>query len=73
MSTGDDALDRVNGEWHQVYPDEFEAAEVAAHGALIGWTGGNGERWPTLTPIQREALQRALAEAFNAGAETMRA
>lgn len=64
--------DRIPRDWHKIYPEEFEVAELAAHGALIGWSAGSGEHWPTLTAVQREALRSALAEAFNHGKEAGR-
>lgn len=67
-----DPADRIARDWHKIYPEEFEAAELAAHGALIGWSAGSGDPWPTLSPVQREALRVALAEAFNHGREAGR-
>lgn len=65
-------LDGIARDWHKIYPDEFEAAELAAHGALIGCSAGNGERWAALTPIQQEALRVAFIEMFNHGREAAR-
>jgi hypothetical protein len=59
-------------EWHKIFTEEFEEAEMVAYGALMGWMAGKGEARPSLTPVLREALGHAFAAAFNAGAEAAR-
>ncbi len=54
-------------EFHEQFPEEFDEARLAAHGAIMGWCGGKGERTPMLTAVLKEAYDHAFAEAFNAG------
>jgi len=57
----------ANEEFHKLYSEEFEEAQMMAHGAILGVCFGKGEQPPRLTEVLKQAYDAAFAEAFNAG------
>jgi hypothetical protein len=60
-------------EYHEQFPEEFEAAFLESMGAVMGWCYGKGETPPHLTDVLHEAYRLAAAAAFNAGIRAARA
>lgn len=56
--------DRLPGDWHKLYPDEYEAAVAEAAGALTGAHMGRGERGPMWTDTFLAAFRHAVGVAF---------
>ena len=63
-------IDKTPEPWHNLCPDEYEAAELEAAGALAGWLLGKGVDPPQWTPDFRDAFRRAVAAAFDWGYQT---